>query len=396
MVVNQQYTIKFDITTIMSISRSDSVVITFPSGTGITSFATASMGGTVGINQGASTYLNQQLTIYFTGVGSLNPQQIYIYISNFLAPPSTAPTADFVLNFMSNGFPRMTASRSITAIANSLTGTASIPPSSSTVNQLSLYTFSITTSDPITSAGQLKIFFPAVLTINIPASCAALSGSLVAVAPVCSYNSLDNSITFTGLNSSTSSIPSQTLTLTVSGITNPPSTLTTSSFSVTTYYTSNINGKVNEGSIGGITATKSTLDYTKVVISSSSAKNSDTSVSYYVSFVLNNRIASGGFIVLYFPSVVASMVTFTLSAVAAQSTISLNGGTASSTTCSGSLAGTYYSFNFSTPFSASSGEVGTNVTLGIVGAATNPPSTAPFSPFSIFTYYSDGSLVSSL
>jgi len=40
--------------------------------------------------------------------------------------------------------------------------------------------------------------------------------------------------------------------------------------------------------------------------------------------------------------------------------------------------------------------VGTNVTLGIVGAATNPSTTTPFGPFSLFTYYNDGTIVASL
>jgi len=348
-VVNQIYTLKFDITTIMMISLSDTVVINFPTGTSINSFATASMGGTIGINQTASSYLNQQLTVSFTGSGNLAPQQIYIYISNFVAPPSTATTNDFVLYFMTNGYPRMTATQSITAVTNTLIGTVAM--ALSTVNQPTTYGFSITINDPITSSGQLKILFPSVLSITATTTCAALSGTLMALTPNCSYNPIDNSITFTSLNSSTSNIPAQTFNLTVSGVTNPPSTLTTSPFSVTTYYTSSSNGKVDSGTIAGVTASKAAIDYTKVMITSSSPKNSDTSVSYFVSFIINNRIASGGYIVLYFPS----QVTFALTAVPSQCQISLNSTGASSTTCTASLATAYYVFNFSTPFSSTAG-----------------------------------------
>ncbi len=281
----------------------------------------------------------------------------------------------------------MVGYQSITAIVNELTGTVSLL--TSTVNLPATYNFSITTKDPITATGQLKIAFPSVLRLSIVNNCSSLIGTHLSTAPTCTYSSADNSIIFTNLNSSTANIPAQTFTIAVSGITNPPSTLTTPSFSVVTFY-SGINGAVDAGSVAGITATKATIDYTKVVIFASSTINSDTGVSYFVSFEINNALTVGSSVVLYFPPA----VTFALSAVSSQCQVAINGGTAQPTTCSGTLAAQYI-FTFNNPF-VSAASVGTTVTLGITGIATNPSNTQPFSPFSIYTYYSDTTLVASL
>lgn len=94
-VVNQMVTIKFAITTLFIMSFSDYFVITFPSGTSINNFASAMLGGTLSFNQASSTYYNQVLTLYLSGSGTLQAGQIFITISNFVAPPSTLTTDNF-------------------------------------------------------------------------------------------------------------------------------------------------------------------------------------------------------------------------------------------------------------------------------------------------------------
>jgi hypothetical protein len=95
MIVNQPYTIKFEITTLDIISTNDYFVINFPTGTTINSFATAALGGTTGFNSATSTYFNQVLTLYMISAGTLSPQTIFITITNFIAPPSTLTTGNF-------------------------------------------------------------------------------------------------------------------------------------------------------------------------------------------------------------------------------------------------------------------------------------------------------------
>lgn len=92
--------------------------------------------------------------------------------------------------------------------------------------------------------------------------------------------------------------------MTVSGITNPPSTATTPTFTVTTFYNTSSSAQVDSGSISGVTSTAGSIDYTKIVISSSSLITSDTGVTYSLSFVIQNPIPIGGSIKLYFPTTI--------------------------------------------------------------------------------------------
>lgn len=160
---------------------------------------------------------------------------MFLFITNFLAPPSTATTDNFVLTILnSGGYPKMVSYQTLTAIAGSLSGTTT--PLLTTVNQVTTYNFSITISDGITSSGFMKMIFPVIFGLAITSSCASLNGSSMAAAPVCAYSSVDNSITLTGLNFSSSNIPAQTFKLAISGIANPPSEKATDSISLTTYY----------------------------------------------------------------------------------------------------------------------------------------------------------------
>lgn len=274
----------------------------------------------------------------------------------------------------------MVSYQTITAVTGALSG--SVAPTVSTVNLVTSYDFSITIADPITSSGSFKITFPSILTIANSTSCASIAGTNFASSPVCNFNSIENSITFTNINSSNSNIPKQTLTIKVSGITNPPSTKSTPSFSVVTYYSST-GASVDAGTISGVTAVTATIDFTKASVSASSRVNSATAVTYYLSFTVNNPIPAGGYIVVYFPTA----ITFDTTAVSSQCSIIINSGSATSTSCTATLSTTYI-FNFTNPLSSSAG-INTNLTLVIGGAATNPASTRPFSPFSIFTYHSD-------
>jgi hypothetical protein len=95
---------------------------------------------------------------------------------------------------------------------------------------------------------------------------------------------------------------------------------------------------------------------------------------------------------LYFPSA----VVFATNAVPTACQVGFNSSATSATTCTVTFNTTFYVFNFTNPFQSVSGEVGTNVTLAILGSAANPPTSTPFGPFSIYTFYNDGSVVSTM
>ena len=302
-IVNQLSTIRISITTVDIISYSDKMTVTLPTGTTFSSFSSSAIQGNLGINAAQTSFTSPTLTISFTGSGTIPASfQLFILVPNFQSPSSTLTTNNFDLAIQSSqGFPKMTSTQTITATAGSLSGSAT--PSLLTVNTVTSYTFSVTTSGPLTSSGSMKLAFPPVLSIANSASCAVLAGTNMATGPTCAYSSLDNSITFTNLNSAAADIPAQTFTLTVNGVTNPPSTQTTGTFTLTTIYSS-AGGSVDTGTIPGVTATGGSIDHNLASISSSSAVNSATAVSYSTTFTVNNPIPPGGYIIVNYPTAV--------------------------------------------------------------------------------------------
>ena len=137
---------------------------------------------------------------------------------------------------MSNNYPKMVSYQTIKATTGPITGSATM--ATTTVNAATSYTFSVKLSNPITSAGYLKMTFPSILKLVNSTTCAIVTGTFMASIPFCFYNPIDNSITLSNLNTSTNNIPAQTFTMVVSGITNPPSTTTTAGFVITTFYNS--------------------------------------------------------------------------------------------------------------------------------------------------------------
>lgn len=70
----------------------------------------------------------------------------------------------------------------------------------------------------------------------------------------------------------------------------------------------------------------------------------------------------------------------------------INSSAPAATPCTATL-GSNYVFTFTNPFPSAPAGINTNITLSILNAATNPPTTQPITPFSIETYYSDGSSI---
>lgn len=143
----------------------------------------------MGFNIARSTFFNNLLTLYMTGAGNINPGRMFITITNFVAPPSTLRTGNFILNITnSNSFPKMISENQIVASPGSINGTTSVAVS--TVNAVTSYTFSISLGDPITSDGKIKIVFPSSVGVSGTISCTVLSGTDLRSSPTCAYNSI--------------------------------------------------------------------------------------------------------------------------------------------------------------------------------------------------------------
>lgn len=199
----------------------------------------------MGIDPGNSNFYNSQLTLKLDGINSLEPGQFFITVSNFVAPPNVLTTNNFLFQIVSNGFPRMNSYQSITAVTGAVSG--SVVMVNTVVNSVTRYSFTITISNLITSSGKIIITFPSILSLIVSNKCAILSGTSISSSPDCTYNSVQNSITFTNLNISANNIPAQTMILSINSIQNPPSTSKTGRFLVQTFYTQSDSMMVDSG-----------------------------------------------------------------------------------------------------------------------------------------------------
>lgn len=143
------------------------------------------------------------------------------------------------MTFFRGGFRKIQGKATLTATQSTLSGSCST--TSATVNTLTTYTFSLTTLDPISSSGRIKIIFPTSTTFTTTnPSCATISSSLtnsnLALSPVCTFNTIENSITFSNLNSSSSVIQAQSFSIAVNGVRNQGWAGVTDGFKVYTYY----------------------------------------------------------------------------------------------------------------------------------------------------------------
>jgi len=235
MYVNSINTIKFTITIIDIISQAnDYFIITFPKGLNI-DLTNTQIGGSIDINSLNPTFINNNLTLRMTGSGTLTPQQIFITLTNFVAPPSTKTTDNFTFYVLQNGYPKMVSYKTITTLPNNLEGAVAV--ANTKVNAITTYTFKIAISDPLSSSGKITITFPSTIVLaSISSTCAVITGTNFNPTPQCTTNSVANIVTLSSLNSSTNNIGAQTFKVVVSNVQNPGSTTTTSSFTIATYY----------------------------------------------------------------------------------------------------------------------------------------------------------------
>jgi hypothetical protein len=102
----------------------------------------------------------------------------------------------------------MTGSTTLTASVSTINAT--VLPQSALIDNNTVYTFSITLNDPLSSSGWIEINFPS--SIKLPSTLTFLSvtGKFMKASPTINVDTTLNKITLTSLNSSSSVIPAQT------------------------------------------------------------------------------------------------------------------------------------------------------------------------------------------
>lgn len=103
-------------------------------------------------------------------------------------------------------------------------------------------------------------------------------------------------------------------------------------------------------------------------------------------------IVSGGYVIINIPLA----IVIDLATANNNCNINLNNTTPVSTPCLFTQTSTHYQVNFTNPFQINAVDKDTILRFTILSSATNPVSTQPVSPFSIFTYSSDSSLIASI
>lgn len=304
-IVNKQYLLRFTFTLADTIAQTDTLILNFPAGSNLV-FSTSTVTSNFGVYPLSATYDTNtlNLNLYMQNQVRTFPagSSLILTIGTYTAPPSIESTPSFTLTFFQNGYKKMVGTTTLAASPNTLSGTATMTAPS--VNMVTSYTFVITITDPLSSTGKIKIVMPSSIIITTSlTSCATLTGNGtgLGLTAFCSFNSAENSVTLSALNSTASAIGAQTITIVMNGLKNPPSTAPTGVFNVFTYYRAYDASLVASGSLPGVTATTAFIATSQIVISASSYIVNDQVVSYSVQLTVSNPIAAGGYILIYIP-----------------------------------------------------------------------------------------------
>ena len=386
MTVNSLVGLRFNVTLTVTINQNDYFTIVFPNGT---SFSYNQLYGT-SYYKIPPTISGQTVLIYHSDsvISSFSQNTEYIItFFDYNAPPSTLPTDPIIFSVLRNGFPIMTSSASVTALSSTLS--ANVTAANKKVAVITSYTFSIATSNALSSSGMIRITFPKEVTISTNSvNCATLTGLGVKSIPTCTYQPSLNSITISDLNSSSSTINAQTFQLTIFNITNPGDTSTSGNFSITTYYTSNTGGLTDTGSAPGVTSSIGTISINTVSVIPSSYIVYDIGVNYTISFNNTYTIPLAGLISITVPSDIG----IAMSSLPTYCKLNINGSNFTSTACNGILNGTIYTINFTNVAATDTIPSNSRISLQISTICQNPTNTRIVSPFSITTFSSTSSI----
>jgi hypothetical protein len=292
-----------------TISFRDYFLITFPAGTTITFIQSTS---TIRLLSTTYTSSNQSLVILQNTSNSnfVSGTQVNITFIRYRAPPSTRPSGSITFTVMNSGYAKMTASATITAIANNYT--LSVSAASSVVNVYTSYTFSFTMSDALTSTG----YFVLVLDPNLCVSNAqrttittnltiTVSGTNIRSSPSTqitptTINGLSSyQLLLSNLNTSSSNIPVQSVIITVSNILNPSAVATLNTFTLSTYYSNSADLVANGNYTGSIVMQAGVITLNSIT---STATTTYTFTTISIDFKITNPVSSNGYVMVTIPS----------------------------------------------------------------------------------------------
>ena len=300
-------TFSFDLTD--TISFRDYFLITFPTDTTISFLISTS---TIRLLSTTYTSSNQSLVILQNTSNSNfgSGTQVNITFIRYKAPPSTMPSGSITLTVMNNGYAKMTASATITAIANNYT--LNVSAASTVVNLYTNYTFTFTMSDPLTSTGYFVLILDPDLCVSNAQNTAITTNLTITISGTNIRSSPSTQITSTtinglssyqlllsNLNTSSSNIPVQSVTITVSNILNPSAVTTLTTFSLSTYYSSSADLVANGNYTGSLIMQTGVITLSSIT---STATTTYTFTTISVVFKITDPVSSNGYVMVTLPS----------------------------------------------------------------------------------------------
>lgn len=136
--------------------------------------------------------------------------------------------------------------------------------------------------------------------------------------------------------------------------------------------------------MSGVTATIATIDPANVNVAASSYIVNESPTTYSMDVTVVNSIPAGG----YFYMTIPGEIGMDVGAASSQCSININSTSYVSTPCSATDSSSFYTVNFTNPFSTDA-VAGTTFIARVSAVFTNPTSTKPTSTFTLYTFHSN-------
>ena len=377
--VGASTTYTFDMQLMHILPSGASLVITFPCQISIvarsSTYACTSV--VAGLNSAATCQVASGVLTVIGGFPSgFSPGRVSFSIDQVTNPSTTSVSSTFKYQSTTTSagtylVDQKTSGITFTAVAASLVS-VTVAPTSMITGAVTVYQFTVVTTNTIPLNGYLKVNFPTGVsisdTVNAPGSCTKVSG-FPSSTLTCTVTS--SSMTVYGFSSA--SFSAGTLVWTIGYVMNPPSTASYSSFSAYTYDSSGNGIDQKTSGIAVSVTTANTL--TGVVVSSSSTVNGAIS-TYTFTITVTNVTPSGAYVTISAPS----QITLPSSPVCTAST-----GT-STVLCSYVSSS---SFQATVTFATTTIASGSSFSFNLA-SVVNPGTTMTTSTFMAHTYTSAG------
>lgn len=360
------------------------IEITFPSQ--ITFNSSMNVSGLTGIRLGSLSYtiVSSSVIRITNGYSAYSfPSSIGITCNPITTPSTTKPTDTFSVRTLNSALSVIDSGSggTFTATSGSITqsGTnAYLSADVLTVGASSIYYFTFRITNNLPAGAAISVVFPPTVSITTR-SAGTCQYILTGPSNTAQCEVASKILYITG--GFTSGLTAGTIQFGIEGVTNPSSTATTSSFTVSTHPDSTFLFLIDQITTG-ITLTPQAAQLSSVIVSPASMITGDVTI-YTFTIVTTTVISVNGFLTIAFPTGVSISSTST-----AQSTCTrLTGFNTNNFGCTCTSSSITVSNGFQ------SGTFNPGTLSFSIGSIINPPSTKRYQSFTVSTFDSSGNMI---